>query len=210
MIRARTFLRDIRGAMAAEFALVLPIMLLFLFGIMDVGYYAWAINQGEKATQMGARWAVATDMVPEDLYDYSFAASGEVPQGTPVGEGFFSGVTCTENKCEECPENKCEVCIDGGCSPSQWGYDGVAFGRIVDRMQDFKSTIEPDKVRIEYTWSGLGYSGDPNGPDVAPIVTVRLIDMEHRPLFGLLIGSVDLPEFAYSLTSEDGEGTISN
>lgn len=192
MIRARTFLRDIRGAMAAEFALVLPIMLLFLFGIMDVGYYAWAINQGEKATQMGARWAVATNLVPADLYDYSFAASGEVPQGTPVPQNLFPTVTCDS----------------AGCS--DWGYDAAAFADIVSRMQDFKANVQPENVQIDYDWSGLGYSGDPNGPDVAPIVTVRLIDMEHRPLFGLLIGSVDLPEFAYSLTSEDGEGTISN
>lgn len=187
MIRARTFLRDIRGAMAAEFALVLPIMLLFLFGIMDVGYYAWAINQGEKATQMGARWAVVADLVPEELYDYSFAASGEVPQGTPVPQGLFPDVTCTS----------------AGCS--DWGYDATAFQSVVSCMQKFRATIRPEDVQIVYSWSGLGYSGDPNGPDVAPIVTIRLIDTEHRPLFGLLIGSVDLPEFAYSLTSEDAQ-----
>lgn len=188
----RAFFRDIRGAMAAEFALVLPIMLLFLFGIMDVGYYAWAINQGEKATQMGARWAVTTNLVPADLYDYSFAASGEVPQGTPVPQNLFPTVTCTLGTC------------------SDWGYDDAAFRAIVARMRDFKGNITPENVQIDYDWSGLGYSGDPNGPDVAPIVTVRLIDMEHRPLFGLLIGSVDLPDFAYSLTAEDSIDDYSN
>ena len=43
-----TFLRDTRGASAAEFALVLPIMVIFLLGIMDVGFYAWTINRAEK------------------------------------------------------------------------------------------------------------------------------------------------------------------
>ena len=192
MSRASIFLRDKRGAIAAEFALVLPIMLLFLFGIMDVGYYAWAINQGEKATQIGARWAVATDLVPADLYDYSFAASGEVPQGTPVPANLFPTVTCNASGC------------------SSWGYDASAFDAIVREMRDIRPTIQPENVEVDYDWSGLGYSGDPNGPDVAPIVTVRLVGMEHRPLFGLLIGSVDLPVTAYSLTSEDGEGTYSN
>lgn len=192
MTTVPVFIRDIRGAMAAEFALVLPIMLLFLFGIMDVGYYAWAINQGEKATQMGARWAVATDLVPEDLYDYSFALSEGIPQGNPVPASAFPTVTCDSTSC------------------TQWGHDEVAFGRILERMRDFKTNIAPENVVLEYSWSGLGYSGDPNGPDVAPIVTVRLTGMEHRPLFGLLIGSVALPDFAYSLTAEDSDGDKSN
>lgn len=188
----RSFLRDATGAIAAEFALVLPILIIFLFGIMEVGYYAWAINQGEKATQMGTRWAVATDMVPEDLVDYSFAVDGGIPQGTIVPQDDFPTVTCNS----------------AGCTA--WGYNSDAFAAIVDRIQDFKSGVTPANVQIEYSWSGLGYSGDPNGPDVAPIVTVRLINLKHRPLSSFLIGAVDLPEFAYSLTTEDGQGTISN
>ena len=186
------FMLDRAGAMAAEFALVVPIMLLFLLGIMDVGYYAWTLNRGEKATQMGARWAVATDLVPLGLSTYSFAISGGIPQGQPVPQTSFPTVTCDATSC------------------TQWGHDPVAFNAILDRMQDFESSIEADNVRLEYSWSGLGYAGDPNGPDVAPIVTVRLIDMEHRPIFALLIGTVDLPDFAYSLTAEDSDGDYSN
>lgn len=195
----RAFVRDIRGAIAAEFALVLPIMLLFLFGIMDVGYYAWAINQGEKATQMGARWAVSTEMVATGLANYSFAVQGGIPQGTPVPKTSFEKVICTDSGCT------CEgPCAFGIAS------DPDAFDLVFERMHDFKTTIEPGDVQIEYSWSGLGYSGDPNGPDVAPIVTVRLTGMEHRPLFGHLTGPVALPDFAYSLTAEDSDGDKSN
>ncbi|WP_246444371.1 TadE family protein [Sphingomonas sediminicola] len=57
-------LRRDDGATAAEFAMVLPLLILFLFGIIDVGRYMWTLNQVEKATQMGARMAVVTNMVP--------------------------------------------------------------------------------------------------------------------------------------------------
>ncbi len=195
----RVFIRDTRGASAAEFALVLPIMLLFLLGILDVGYYAWAINRGEKATQMGARWAVATAMIPTGLASYSFASQGGIAQGTIVPITAFEKITCTETAC---------TCT-GPCAFGT-ARNAAAFTAVVNRMQDFKATIQPANVEIEYSWSGLGYSGDPNGPDVAPIVTVRLINLQHRPLYGLLIGSVSLPDFAYSLTSEDSEGTYAN
>ena len=55
------------GAIGAEFALVFPTLLLFLLGIIDVGRYMWSINQLEKATQIGARMAVVTDMIPGGL-----------------------------------------------------------------------------------------------------------------------------------------------
>ena len=60
----RAFLRDGRGASAAEFALVLPLFLLFLLGTVDAGRYIWTVNEAEKATQIGARWAVATQLIP--------------------------------------------------------------------------------------------------------------------------------------------------
>ncbi|MBX7541292.1 TadE/TadG family type IV pilus assembly protein [Qipengyuania sphaerica] len=199
MTRFVAFLRDVRGATAAEFAMVVPIMIIFLFGIMDAGFYAWTLNQGEKATQMGARWAVATDMVPSDLRTYSFATSGGISQGEVVPQSAFPGVTCTNTGCT----------CKGTCSFGL-NRDAAAFDQIVARMQDYYADIEAENVQIDYDWSGLGFSGDPNGPDVAPIVTVRLIDMQHDPLFGLLIGSFGLPDFAYSLTAEDSEGTFSN
>ena len=186
------FLADQRGAAAGEFALVLPLVLIFLLGIVDVGYYAWTINRGEKATQIGARWAVATDLVPADLKNYSFAISGGIQQGTTVPEASLPPFTCTSTGC------------------TQWGFDGAAFNAIRDRMQEFYPEIEDENIQLDYRWSGLGYAGDPNGPDVAPIVTVRLVNMQHRPIFSLLLGTVDLPDFAYSLTTEDSDGSFSN
>ncbi len=63
--------------------------------------------------------------------------------------------------------------------------------------------------RVTYTNAGLGFSGDPNGPDVSPLVTVRLTNMSFPMLF-MLGRRVPMPSFSYAQTLEDADGTISN
>ena len=79
----RRLLLDRTAASAAEFALVLPLLLLFLFGIIDAGRLMWTMNRAEKATQMAVRYAVVTNMVPEDLATTDFTDEG-VPGGDVV------------------------------------------------------------------------------------------------------------------------------
>ncbi|MBJ7438903.1 MAG: pilus assembly protein [Sphingopyxis sp.] len=198
--------RDARGGPAAEFALVLPLILIFLLGIIDVGRYAWEINQAEKATQTGARWAAATDMVPTGLSTYSFATSAGIPAGNPVPASAFPDVNCASS-------GTTTSCSCTGCSfPTTVGTNGqAAFTNLVNRMREIKPDIAASNVAIRYSYSGLGFAGDPNGPDVAPIISVRLQNLQFVPttlvLFG---GSIALPDFSYSLTMEDGAGTTSN
>lgn len=221
MTRLTAFLRDERGAAAAEFALVLPIFLIFMVGTMDVGLYAWQINRGEKATQTGARWAVATQMLPggtagcgtaqnngtPGLLCYSYATDGNYTQGQSVAEADFPTITCTGTADGlSCTCAACPFSVDASSTESQ-----AAYNALLDRMQDIMNSIESDNVEITYSWSGLGFAGDPNGPDVAPIVTVRLTDMEFQPVTTLLLGAqLDLPEFSYSLTAEDSVGAFAN
>ena len=61
------FFKSDSAASAAEFALVLPPFLLFLLGTLDVGRFIWFVNENEKAAQIGARWAVATDFICDEL-----------------------------------------------------------------------------------------------------------------------------------------------
>ena len=220
----QAFLRDRRGGSAAEFALILPLFLLFLLGIMDAGRYAWEYNQAEKATQIGARWAVATDMIPGALKAYSYAVSCSVPQGTPVGATKFEGTTCTgDGTTATCTP------FSQTCSPAApaTGGDATAFGALASRMEDIYPAIQPQNIVVEYANSGLGFSGDPNGPDVAPLVTVSLRcapgpadsgctgdplpGMRFQPMTLMLFnGSLRLPSASYSLTMEDGQGSESN
>jgi TadE-like protein len=199
----RAFLSDENGGPAAEFGMVLPLVLIFLFGIIDVGRYMWDINQSEKATQTGARWAAATGILVEDLAEYSFAVDGGIVQGELIDETSFPGVNCTENGCG---------CVSGGtCDFDDATLDDTSFDALIQRMSEIKPDIGSDNVVINYSWSGLGFAGDPNGPDVSPIVTISLTGMEFRPLLLQLFGgAVSLPNYSYSLTMEDGYGNFSN
>lgn len=185
---------DSSGASAAEFALVLPLLILFILGMVDAGRFIWEYNRAEKATQMGARYAVVADMVPSTLATQNFALSNGVPGGDPVPVGLFSSTTCDTNNCT-----------------NSWGYSAAAFDNIVARMKTMYEPIGDTNVTVEYQNVGLGYAGDPHGPDVAPLVTVRLTGLVFRPLSGMLFGvNVPMPDFRASLTLEDGSGTVSN
>jgi hypothetical protein len=201
-----------RGVTAAEFALVLPLLLLFLLGIIDAGRFGWDANRAEKATQIGARWAVATDIVPggdedDGLKNYSFTTGSGVTQGAKVDDTLFPGVYCETS-------GGALGCTCKGDCPFDYSVDTTAqsaFDAIVGRMHAMYPAITADNVRIDYDWSGLGFSGDPNGADVAPIVTVKLRNMVFQPMT-LFLFKIDLPlpSFSYSLTMEDGDGTYSN
>ena len=90
----RALLTDRRGASAAEFAIVLPLMLILLFGIIDAGRYAYSFNRAEKATQVGARFAVVTTPVAPGLAAFDFTTTG-VAAGDPILRGTYGPLTCT-------------------------------------------------------------------------------------------------------------------
>ena len=202
MMRLAAFVRDQRGASAAEFALVLPLLMIVLFGTIDIGRYGWNLSQAQKATQIGARWAAATDMIPSDLYSYSFATSGGIPQGTTVNATAFPGVICDNAGCR---------CPAGGTCNYGMTANTAAFNRLVARMADIYPDLTAANVQVTYAWSGLGFSGDPNGADVAPLITVSLRNLQFAPFTAFVWGGqFNLPSFAYSMPMEDGFGTSSN
>ncbi len=122
------FHRDEHG-MAAEFALVLPILLIFVIGAIDVGYYAWNINQAEKATQVGARFAAVTDPIAQEIGTASYVnttvGGTTITQGDRIPVGAFGVVTCISTGC---------TCTTGPCPGTT--LDANAFGRLADRMQN--------------------------------------------------------------------------
>src|SRR3546814_2590501 len=72
----------------------------------------------------------------------------------------------------------------------------AAYAALRDTMRRVLPAIQDSNVVVEYRASGLGFAGDPNGPDVAPIITVRLQNMTFTPVTLELFGaSVNLPDF---------------
>jgi hypothetical protein len=189
----RRLWRDCRGGPAAEFALVLPLLILFLFGIIDVGRLMWTWNQAEKAAQMGVRLAVVSAPVASGLTSYSYAVAGTVPQGNVVPQSLFGGISCNNTTC---------ACLNqGGTCPFGTARDPSPFNKIQQRMQAMKGDIAAANIVIDYTYSGLGFAGDPNGPDVAPLVTVKLQNLTFAPMI-LFGGTISLSAFSSTLTME--------
>lgn len=203
---------DENGGPAAEFALVLPVALLFLAAIIDVGRYMWTYNEAEKATQMGVRYAVTTDAVPSGLAGYSFAEKCAVTQGNQISSAQFPGMTCQGGGTVATPTVSCSFPTASSCSNAiPTTSDAAAFGRVLNRMRLFKPDILPTQVQIKYSNSGLGYAGDPTGMDVAPLVTITVTGLQFKPLTTQILGAAfNIGPFSYSLTMEDGQGTYSN
>jgi len=190
-----TFVRDLEGGSAAEFAWVLPVAILFLFGIIDVGRFMWEYNRAEKATQMGARFAAVTDMVPSGLVGYNFATQCGVPQGDKVLTSQFPGMTCTGGGTVAAPTGTCALSAASSCTTAiATTANNAAMGRIAERMRFMKDDITPGNVIVDYANSSLGFAGDPNGADIAPLITVRLTGLQFKPLMVFNAVAINMPD----------------
>ena len=204
MIR-RLFL-DRTAASAAEFALVLPLLILFLLGILDASRYMWEVNKAEKATQAGARVAIVTDVLDGGLASKSYVGTivGGVTltQGDVIPVSALGELRCTNTGCS---------CLTGTCPTVVKPADyATRFNRVFERMKYMKPGIAQTNVGITYRGAGLGFAGDPNGMEIAPLVTAELTGLQFRPLILFNAVAVDLPTFRTTLTAEDSSGSQSN
>ena len=206
MSRLASFLKDNRAAGAGEFALVLPLFLIFILGTIDAGRFAWEFNRGEKATQTGARWAVVTNVLSPGLESQSYVGttvgSVTLTQGDVIPAAALGLMTCTSGA-------GC-VCTTAPC-PTPGTFRTSDFTSMVNRMRQIWPAVQAANVVVEYRGSGLGFAGDPNGMDISPLVTVRLQNMQFFALsLFLFTGNLGMPDFSYTLPMEDGSGTNSN
>lgn len=184
--------------------MVLPLLLLFIFGIIDGGRFLWEFNRAEKATQAGARFAVVTDPLPGGLVTADYLGVGGLTQGDVIPSTALGKISCTSTAC---------CAVGSTCTspyPNLGTFNSTAFAGILARMQAMKPEIQAENVIVRYEGSGLGYAGDPYGMDVSPLVTVELTGLTFRPITSLLFAEITMPSFKTSLTSEDASGTQSN
>ena len=187
--------------------MVVPLMLILIFATVDVGRLMWEFNQAEKATQMGARFAVVTTPVSPGLVEADFA-SGTLPAGDLIPADALGGLTCTSASC---------TCT-GNCPVSDLSVDSAAFSALVTRMQAFKPDIQAANVRVTYRGSGFGYAGSaaaggggiPETMEISPLVTVSLTGLRFAPATTFLLADLDLPAFSSTLPAEDASGQYSN
>ena len=208
MRRLSHLFRSQRAAAGAEFALVLPLLLILIFGVIDGGRFLWEFNEAEKATQMGVRYAVVTDPVASALKGpadggYSFSVSDGIIQGTVVPTANFDNASCNNNTCSCAPSGS------GICGSI--GHDATEFNRIVTRMAEMYAPIQASNVQVVYKNVGLGFAGDPDNPNVSSLVTVKLTGLTFQPLTCLVFAcSISMPNFAASLTLEDASDNGQN
>ena len=193
-----------RAASAAEFSLVLPLLLLLLFLTIDSGRFLWEVNQAEKATQMGARLAVVTTPVSTGLINADFV-SADVPAGELIPASAIGKLECSRTSCT-CTD--CDVTVGSTVNTAR-------FDAIVTRMQAMYPNIAASEVRVIYRGSGFGFAGDAPGGgaetmEISPLVTVSLTGMTFSPVTTFMQANIPMPSFSTTLPSEDASGSFSN
>jgi hypothetical protein len=199
---------DQTGAVFAEFAILLPIVVLVVCGSIDFLYAFYQLNAAAKATEVGARIASVSDPVASGLNYLPDQAvlNGEQPGG-PLPS--FTA-TCSDNRC---------VCA-GTCTGmvddpfNEKAMDRIVYGQnsgscskadasYTIGMCDILPTITAANVVIVYTQTGLGYAGRPGGP--VPTITVSLRNMQFHfffltPLLGV---QINMPQMSTTVTAQD-------
>jgi hypothetical protein len=182
---------DRKGTSSVEFALVVVLLFLLVFGITDAARMMWHWNAAAKATHWGVRFAVVNDPVDSGLgsIDCLVAAGG-------------NGVPCPSSVLPN-PI----VCIQSGCTANRFGgaFNATAFTAIVNRMAAIYGGVTAANVRVEYRHVGLGFAGNPYGSDILPLVQVSLTGMNFNFLTPGLSGlvTIAMPAFRTSMPAED-------
>jgi Flp pilus assembly protein TadG len=201
----RSFARNQAGAVLVETTVLIPILLVFLFGAVDfsLAFYEWSL--ATKAVQVGARIAAVSDPVASGLNSISTGVlSGTVVAGDPMPsfqvtcEGATPSCTCTIGTCPGmgtfswAAMNKI-VCGRDNTSSTECTYNLVepkqcrnATSLYFSGMCDIFPRITAANVRVVYTQTGLGFAGRFGGP--VPTITVSLQNLPFQFFFlnGLL------------------------
>lgn len=202
--RIRAFLKDQTGVSMVEALIAFPVVFFAISAFVEAGMTVHRFNQSAKAVAVGARLAAVSDPVTnidefeEQFADLGLEAGDKVPeQIDPIDCG--AGLPAVP-ACDTAALNRLVYGTDGKCDA------GAETGVI--GMCDVYPSLRPNKVRVSYMLSGLGYVGRPNHPVVS--VKVRVEDlMSDFYILSLLFGfaDIEIPAQAATVTSEDLSST---
>jgi Flp pilus assembly protein TadG len=207
-MRCRALWYEESGAVFAEFAILLPLVVTVVCGSIDFLYAFYQWNAAAKAVEVGARIAAVSDPVAIDLNNLSNqAVLGGLLPGSAIPS--FT-VICKEGSCS-CA-GTCAGLTGNSFNPA--AMNRVVFGRgsascgdaksyYTTGMCDVLSSITTDNVVIMYSQTGLGYAGRPGGP--VPTITVSLQNMHFQFFFlsALLGVNIAMPAMTTTITAED-------
>lgn len=185
---ANRLLHCTAGASAVELALVAPIFLLLVLGVIDLGILMWQWNSAAKATHWGARTAVVSTPVASGIINPSWdhlligepcldAATG-LPLKTGTGTDYCPALdtVCTADSAPS---------TSGTCS-SGYAFDNAAFEAVYARMRAIYPQLGRQNVQIAYKTTGLGFVGRPGGLPMTVTISVRCMTYDLIVLDSLL------------------------
>ena len=175
--------------------MVLPILLVLVFGLMEISLYFWEWGLAQKAAQLGARRAVVSTPVAAgpglDSLD-----SDTYWDGLPPGASCFPSADGTSI----CPRFSVTCDIGAGCrcpgGSCRFQFVASRLTPILAAMRTVMPGLNATNIEISYTTNDLGYV---TRPVPVPVdVRVRLVGITYRPLLltGILGPSLFVQAFA--------------
>jgi Flp pilus assembly protein TadG len=202
------FWRDDSGAVFAEFAILLPLVVTVVCGSIDFlnAFFQW--NAAAKAIEVGARIAAVSDPVATGLDNLGNQA---VLNGAAPGSLLPAyTVTCSDGSCS------CAGTCPGLAGNS---YDRVAMNRIIfgrgssacgdatsyyaTGMCDVLPSITAANVVIVYSHTGLGYAGRPGAPVSTITLSLQNLQFQFFFLTALFRVHIAIPPMTTTITAED-------
>jgi len=208
-----SFWRDRTGSVLVEYSVVFPLFILVILGAVDSAYMLLDWGLANKAAYMGARTAVISNPVAQNITNLTYTAT----QSQHGGELCFNATTGAANT-DSNGNNYCptvsSVCTgasggNGSCT-NGYTFDPTAFASILGKMQTVFPRVQAQNVQISYSTNGLGFVLQPGGLPMN--VTVSIIGMTHEFFFlppilssfgGFMPVTPNIPTFATTMQSED-------
>lgn len=203
---ASRLIADKRGSNTVELAFVLPVLLLFTFGIVDFGRLLFDINGAHKAAQLGADLAITRDPIARPVKDH-FRCN--VPSDTSlVGQSCRAADGTLRDECDF----GTVVCTVDGCTAGGTTYalgsneaSQAVFDDVLDRMRIGLPRLQPEDIEVTYRPSAIGFIGRP-----VPVaeVSVRVLNVPFSfialPASAFIdVENIVIPAQTVTLTSED-------
>lgn len=192
---------DERGSVIVELALVFPLLVLIILGIVDASMLMYDWGAATKATYRGARVAAVNNPVAASA---RFPISDYTTMLTKAGNYCFltDGTVDTSAACPTV-NITCKGAAGSGGSCDVGSFNDTSFTKIFDAVQSmYPFRLSRAQVQVQYQTTGTGFVGQPSfdgtSGELPMNVTVSLRCIKHQFYFvGGLMGWV-FPDLAAS------------